>query len=556
MKIPFFGGGAGKKGFSGFFNALFSGLNDVPHSYTGKANNVLTVNPAETGIAFVPGRGVANGFASLDAGSKVPVNQIPAIAITDFLGVVADQAAMLALTGEVGDWCLRSDTNTMFVITANDGHLITDWTQVYYPFVALVKADLGDASPGTLDDKINPAIQPGISKSIGIVPTDHLNISVRLDDKTLNFNGSGEIQIAPSWQHWLPPVLDFFDNTIALPVGPAAGDRHIAGTTANGWTVNRIYEWSGLAWIEYTPVTGDAVVDTENDSAPSAWIFYKNYNGTHWRELINESDTRLTDARIPTVHDIGGIRHAADTIAHIQTKVSDGSLITTAAGEISALTAKGVPTTADLLIIEDVADTNKKKKITIANLPAAPPAAHDFGGALHSADTIAHTQTKLSDGSFITTAPGEITALTAKATPVANDAMMISDSADANNKKKVLFSNLPGNTFSRPGSIYNPSGITAADNYFIWRVPVTDACTVTKVWGLRVGGTGATINARKNGASNHLASALSLTSTSVYMDGGAVQNATYAAGDTLEIMLVTVAGSPTQIVVQVDFTRL
>jgi hypothetical protein len=37
------------------------------------------------------------------------------------------------------------------------------------------------------------------------------------------------------------------------------------------------------------------------------------------------------------------------------------------------------------------------------------------------------------------------------------------------------------------------------------------------------------------------------------MDGGAVQNTAYIAGDKLEIMIVTVAGSPTQIAVQIDF---
>jgi hypothetical protein len=105
---------------------------------------------------------------------------------------------------------------------------------------------------------------------------------------------------------------------------------------------------------------------------------------------------------------------------------------------------------------------------------------------------------------------------------------------------------------SRGGILVNPNGITAAINVIAWRAPF--ACTVAKVWGYRVGGTGATINARKNGASNHLASALSLTSADTWMDGGDVQNQTYAAGDKLEIMIVTVAGSPTQVGVQVDST--
>lgn len=39
------------------------------------------------------------------------------------------------------------------------------------------------------------------------------------------------------------------------------------------------------------------------------------------------------------------------------------------AGEINGITAKATPTASDLLIIEDVADSNNKKKIAIGNLP-------------------------------------------------------------------------------------------------------------------------------------------------------------------------------------------
>jgi hypothetical protein len=103
--------------------------------------------------------------------------------------------------------------------------------------------------------------------------------------------------------------------------------------------------------------------------------------------------------------------------------------------------------------------------------------------------------------------------------------------------------------FSRGGTMLDP----VAKNIIVWRAPF--ACTVTNVRGYRVGGTGATVNARKNGTLNHLAADLSLTSADSWMDGGAVQNAAYAAGDKLEIMIVSVAGTPTQVAVQVDYTR-
>jgi len=107
--------------------------------------------------------------------------------------------------------------------------------------------------------------------------------------------------------------------------------------------------------------------------------------------------------------------------------------------------------------------------------------------------------------------------------------------------------------FERGGILVNSNGITAAINVIAWYAPF--ACTVLAVKGYRVGGTGATVNARKNGSSNHLSSNLSITSADTWTDGGAVQNVSYAVGDKLEIMVVTVIASPTQVGVQVNFVR-
>jgi hypothetical protein len=107
--------------------------------------------------------------------------------------------------------------------------------------------------------------------------------------------------------------------------------------------------------------------------------------------------------------------------------------------------------------------------------------------------------------------------------------------------------------FSQGGTIYKSDGIVDAVNIIIWEAPF--ACTVTNVKGYRVGGTGATINARRNGVSNHLSSALSLTSVDQWMDGGVVQNTPYALGDKMEIMVISVSGNPTQIAVKINFVR-
>lgn len=68
-------------------------------------------------------------------------SQIPAQALTEFLGEVTSQAEMLALVGQSGDWCIRSDVGMTYIITAaeNTGQL-SDWTalpQVASPVVSV-----------------------------------------------------------------------------------------------------------------------------------------------------------------------------------------------------------------------------------------------------------------------------------------------------------------------------------------------------------------------------------------------------------------------------------
>jgi len=106
------------------------------------------------------------------------------------------------------------------------------------------------------------------------------------------------------------------------------------------------------------------------------------------------------------------------------------------------------------------------------------------------------------------------------------------------------------NSFSRGVSVLNPAGPL---DIVGWRAPF--ACTVTALRGYRVGGSGAAVNARKAGSGTHLAANLSLDSAGAWIAGGAVQNASYAAGDTLEFMLASVAGGPSQVAIQVEFTR-
>jgi len=105
--------------------------------------------------------------------------------------------------------------------------------------------------------------------------------------------------------------------------------------------------------------------------------------------------------------------------------------------------------------------------------------------------------------------------------------------------------------FSKTATIVSPAG---ADDFLAWVAPY--GCTVVSLKAFREGGTGATVNAMKNGSLEHLSGDLSLTSADTVFDGGAVQNTTYAEGDYLHVRVKSIGGSPDKITIQVNFNVL
>ena len=89
------------------------------------------------------------------------------------------------------------------------------------------------------------------------------------------------------------------------------------------------------------------------------------------------------------------------------------------AAEISGVTSKATPTGADFLLIEDAADSDNKKKITIADLPVTSDA-----NAVH------------------VNAANEITAIAEKTSSDNQDEYIIEDSEDSFNKKSIKRKNI------------------------------------------------------------------------------------------------------------------
>ncbi|QWY80113.1 hypothetical protein SEA_STRAWBERRYJAMM_31 [Microbacterium phage StrawberryJamm] len=78
-------------------------------------------------------RGVNNGVATLGPDGKLLDAQLPALAVTEFLETSSSQAAMLAKTGQRGDWTIRTDLGTVWLITGTTPTQLSSWTEMGYP---------------------------------------------------------------------------------------------------------------------------------------------------------------------------------------------------------------------------------------------------------------------------------------------------------------------------------------------------------------------------------------------------------------------------------------
>ena len=85
-------------------------------------------------------KGAANGVATLGSDGKLTTAQIPDVTITDTF-VVASQAAMLALTAQIGDVAVRTDLNKSFILKVAGASTLANWQELLTPTDSVLSVD-------------------------------------------------------------------------------------------------------------------------------------------------------------------------------------------------------------------------------------------------------------------------------------------------------------------------------------------------------------------------------------------------------------------------------
>ena len=151
-------------------------------------------------------------------GGKVPSSQIPAIAISEFLGTVNSQAAMLALLGQEGDWCIRTDVDLTYILIGTDPTDIDNWQEIVTPtgavtsvngYTGVVVLDQNDIGLGNVDDTsdLNKPISTATQTALNGKFNNPTGTSAQYID------GTGALQTFPTILDAGSLITEVYNNT-------------------------------------------------------------------------------------------------------------------------------------------------------------------------------------------------------------------------------------------------------------------------------------------------------------------------------------------------------
>jgi hypothetical protein len=201
-------------------------------------------------------KGATNGIASLDGSGLIPTNQLPALAITE-TSVVVSQAAMLALTAQVGDVAVRTDVNKSFILTASPATTLGNWQELLTPTDAVLSVDGNTGAINLSGTYLNSTtgtllgnLAAGGFKVTGLgTPTSDADAATKVYVDAV----AGSATAAASSAAAAATTYDNFDDRYlgAKSTAPSVdndGDALIEGALYWNSVSNQMFAWDGAAW--------------------------------------------------------------------------------------------------------------------------------------------------------------------------------------------------------------------------------------------------------------------------------------------------------------------
>jgi hypothetical protein len=272
----------------------------------------------------------------------------------------------------------------------------------------------------------------------GTIDPSNYSAGGTTDSNAIHGNAASEISILTAKAAPTASDMLIIEDAAAANVKKKITIGTIPHDSLSGFVANEHIDWTAASagTIDATNYLNTFVKVSAVDTTPGY------LNG----KLVAGANVSLTPS---------GAGNETLTVAVTGTKagIDSTAIHNNVASEISVLTSKATPTGADLLLIEDAASTNVKRRITISAIPhdslSGYSANRHIDWTAASAGTIDPTNYSSVDSTAIHKATaGEIAALTLKATLVGADVILVEDSAAANAKKRTTVAGIPHNSLS------------------------------------------------------------------------------------------------------------
>lgn len=318
-------------------------------------------------------KGVANGVATLDSGGKVPTSQLPdtIVGSVEYQGTWdadIDDPTLPAASGVKGDYYVVSVAGTYETVDYNIGDCIisngTSWEKV---------------------DNID-AVTSVFGRTGIVVAADNDYTWAQIDKTT-----SDIADITTKSHTSLTDIGTYSHTAIDGHINTASGNPHAVTKTEIGLSNVTNDAQLTAAQLETTITDDDAKVPSSGAvvdyvaTNPGSYITIASVtietldaNGD-LQTTISDIDTMLPSSGAVVDYVAATSLLAANletTITDDDTKVpSSGAVVDYVAAngggiDINALTEKTNPVDADIIVIEDSADSYNQKKVQISNLPA------------------------------------------------------------------------------------------------------------------------------------------------------------------------------------------